>query len=108
MASLTLEEMETSIYCNATDRSTWHVYSDDPVWQRRLEAAGATLVQETHGGGRKYTLRSDQLTLRKGKRAVSDERKAQLAARLRAMRAASTVQGAENRQSAIAATDGAA
>lgn len=107
MANLTLEEMETSLYCNATDRGTWHVYSDDPVWQRRLEAAGATLVQETHGGGKKYTLRADQITFRKGKRVISDERKAQLAARLRAQSENTTVQGAENRQQAITQMDGA-
>jgi len=73
---------------SADDRGMWTVSSDDPVMQRRLEAIGATLLREGRNGITKfYTLRADQVLLRKGKRELSDDTKAQLADRLRAMRA---------------------
>lgn len=87
MTNPTLAEMETNLSMAADDRGTWYVYSDDPVMQRRLESIGATLVRpSTNGSGKHYTLRADQITFRKGKRVLSDERKAQLANRMRTMR----------------------
>lgn len=87
MSNLTLQEQETHLNLTADDRSTWSVYSDDAVMQRKLESIGAKLVRVSADGlGKHYTLRADQITFRKGKRELSPERKAQLAARMRAMR----------------------
>lgn len=84
--NLTLQEMETCLIMSADDRGTWHIYSDDAVMQRRLEAAGATLVRDaTNGEGKHYTLPANQVTFRKP-RVLSDEQREQLAARMRALR----------------------
>lgn len=69
------EEIETQFYQNAADRHSWECYTDDKVWMRRLDAIGAELVREHEGGGRSYKLRGDQVLIRKGKRAVSDEQR---------------------------------
>jgi hypothetical protein len=82
---LTLAEQETIIYSNATDRSAWEVCTSDPVWQRRLEALGAQCIRE-RGATKWYALADGQLLLRKGKRNVSEEQRAQSAARMRSMR----------------------
>lgn len=85
--ALTLAEMETHLNMSADDRSMWTVSSDDPVMQKRLEAVGATLLKESKNGVTKfYTLRADQVLIRKGKRELSDDTKQQLADRLRTMR----------------------
>lgn len=65
--SLTLDEQETHFNVVATNRSLVHVYSDDPVMQRKLEAVGAKVVRvsEDAGGGKHYELDSRQLLLRK-------------------------------------------
>lgn len=66
MPKLSLEEMETHFNIVAADRGTVHIYSDDPVLQRRIEAVGATLVREEPDRcGKHYTLPANQLTLRK-------------------------------------------
>lgn len=89
MANLTLAETETHLNMSADDRGTWHIYSDDAVMQRRIEAAGATLVRVASDGiGKHYTLRANQVTIRKARQPYSKERKAQLAEQLRAARAA--------------------
>lgn len=84
--SLTLQEMETHFNMSADNRATWHVYSDDPVMMRRLESVGATFVRGDSFGGKHYTLRADQILIRKGKRALSEDTRVQLAERLRALR----------------------
>lgn len=81
-----IDKMSTSRFV-ADDRNTWHVFSDDPVMQRRLEAKGAEVVSVA-GDGKHYKLRADQLLFRTGKRVLSETRKAQLAARMRALRSA--------------------
>lgn len=81
---MTNEERETHLSMTADDRSIWLVFSDDPYWMRRLDAI-AEFVRNV-GEGKEYRLRSDQLTLRKGKRQLSEAHKAQLAKRLAAMR----------------------
>ena len=108
MGSLTQEEMEFSIYGNAAERNVLHAFSDDPYWQRRFEAAGATLVR-TDGDSRFYTLRLDQVLIRAGKakRAMSDERKAQLADRMRALRRNTVNSHSANPKTAIVETGGA-
>jgi hypothetical protein len=86
---LTPEESETHLNMTADNRGVWHVYSDDAVMQRRLEAVDATLINITpDGNGKFYELRAHQVTFRKGKRVLSDERKAELSARMRSLRSA--------------------
>lgn len=87
MMDLSNAERETHLNLVAADRSTWHVYSDDPVMIRRLEAIGATLVKVEHGGGKHYTLPDSQVTLRRAQKPMSEARKAQLAKRLAEARA---------------------
>jgi hypothetical protein len=89
---LVQEESETHLNMTADDRGTWHVYSDDAVMQRRLEAADARLIKTAPDGiGKHYILRAEQVTFRKGKRVLSDERKAELSARMRSLRSATVV-----------------
>ncbi len=78
---LTNEERETHLNLVAADRSTWHVYSDDPVMQRRLENACAVCVKVEKSGGKHYTLPANHLSFRKP-RQLSDEQREALAARL--------------------------
>lgn len=90
---LTNAERETHLNLVADDRNTWYVYSDDPVMQRRLEGIGATVVEDD-GTGIHYTLRADQVFLRKGKRKappMTDERLRKLQeGRLSALRLSTT------------------
>lgn len=93
---LTLAEQETALTMSADDRNTWNVFSDDPVWQRRFEAVGATLVKSSPDGVSKwYTLPVNQISLRQPRKELSDERKAQLGDHMRAMRAAQEITRAE-------------
>lgn len=84
MSNLTLDEMETSIIINAADRSIIEVYSDDPVWQRRLEKLAGPGRPANTGPGRFWTLDASYLALRKP-RQLSDEQRALLAERARVM-----------------------
>ncbi len=87
--NLTQQEQETILSMSAFDRNFWHVYSDDPVMQRRLESIGAKIVRVASDGiGKHYELPANQVTLKKPPKPMSDERKAQLGQRLREMRAA--------------------
>lgn len=81
---MTNEERETHLSMTADDRSIWIVFSDDPVMMRRLDAI-AEFVRNV-GEGKEYRLRADQLTLRRGKRQLSEAQRAKLAKRLAAMR----------------------
>lgn len=74
MANQTADEMETMFNIVASDRNTVLVFSDDPVWMRRLDKLG-TFVRNT-GEGKEYTLRIDQLVVRSGKRQVSETQRA--------------------------------
>lgn len=82
MTRLTDTEQETNLNMTADDRDTWHVYSDDPVMIRKFESIGAVEVKTLYGGGKAYTLRTDQVLLRTGKKQMSERRKAQLATQL--------------------------
>lgn len=76
---LTTAERETHLNLVADDRNIWHCYSDDPIMQRRLESIGATITKrEKDGVGIHYTLRADQVFLRKGKRKSAPMTEAQL------------------------------
>jgi hypothetical protein len=87
MSDRTQEETETSLYQNAADRSTWELCTEDAVWQRRLEAMGIAPTR-TRGDARWYTLRADQVVIRKGKRATSPEQAAAFRARMASARGA--------------------
>lgn len=67
MSDSTNAERETCFNMVAEDRNVIHAFSDDPVMQRRIERVGGELVRE-EGPSKWYTLRADQLLLRKGKR----------------------------------------
>lgn len=83
--NLSNEERETHLNMVADDRSIWHISSDDPVMQRKLEKVGATLVSEGFGGTTKfYTLPANQVTIRRAV-VMSEERKAELSKRMRAL-----------------------
>ena len=84
MANQTLDEQETHFSIIASDRKVIHVFSDDVVWMARLDKI-ATFVRNT-GGGKEYTLRADQLLVRKGKRQMSDAQKAAAGERMRRIR----------------------
>lgn len=66
MARTELVEREISITQNALDRrdGVWHVWSNDPYWNRRLERVGA-VVERVAGDGKEYTLLQRQLLIRK-------------------------------------------
>ncbi len=80
--SLTLEEQETIFITCAAERGKWEAFTTDPVWMRRLEKMGAVLVEE-HSLSRRYTLRAEQILIRKGKRAVSERQRAVAAERMK-------------------------
>jgi hypothetical protein len=83
-----LDEQETNFTIEATDRNTLHIFSNDAVWQKRIEALGVTHYRED-GYGRWYKLDlKDNFNIgihRKMK--LTDDRRAELAERMRAMRA---------------------
>ncbi len=78
---LTNAEREVHISMTADDRSTWAIGTDDPVWQRRFEAIGATLTKR-RGEWREYTLPANQISLR-NKRELTAEQREALAERAR-------------------------
>ena len=80
-AALTLAERETRISMMADDRSTWSIGSDDPVWQARFEAIGATLVSQ-RGEWKEYTLPANQISLRNPSK-LTDEQRQERAERAR-------------------------
>ena len=94
MAELTNAERETHISMTAENRSAWAIGTDDPVWQRRFEAIGATPTK-VRGEWREYTLPVGQISLRNAPKPMSEERKAKLAMQLSAMRAAPVATDAE-------------
>jgi hypothetical protein len=77
-----LEEMETIFTIDATDRSIARVYSNDPVFIRKIERAGAEVVEKTIDGGMFFNLPISQLTIRKPPRRLSTEEKTSAVARL--------------------------
>lgn len=75
---LTREERETIIYLNAADRDNIHVFSDDPVLQKRLDEIADEEDIETMSNGfsKKYRLEKGQVSFRKK---MSPERKEKMA-----------------------------
>jgi hypothetical protein len=84
VAELANDERETMLNMTADNRGVWLCFSDDPVMMRKLEEVGEFV--RVIGQGKEYRLRADQLSFRKGKKQLSPERKAQLAAHLRSLR----------------------
>jgi hypothetical protein len=84
MNNLTTEEKETVISIDAFDRSICHIYSSDPVYQRKLEKIGATVISE-NDWGKKYTLPANQLTLRKARKPMAEEQKEAQSKRMKKM-----------------------
>ena len=94
MVDLTNAERETCISMTADNRDTWHIFSDDPVMQRRFESIGATLTKE-RGGSKWYTLPANQISLRNPPKPMSEERRAELAMQLRSRAAAPVITDAK-------------
>lgn len=74
---LTIHERETHLNMPADDRSTWIVYTDDPVMIRRLNKIAT--AESASGEGFYYRLHKSQVTLRK-KRVLTDAHRAKLRA----------------------------
>lgn len=78
ISDMTLEERETHISQTAAAREEgkgWDVYTDDPVWIRKLEAIGLKSYHQTAGGGKFFTLPENQITLRKARVVSAEEKK---------------------------------
>ena len=83
MIELTNEERETTLSMVADDRGQWAVFSDDPVMIARLRRCGALEIQGRKGAvGINFTLKAEQVLIRRGKRHMTDETRAASAARL--------------------------
>lgn len=86
---VSLEEMETHLNMTADDRGLWHGFSNDPVWQRRWEDAGAIIVKISPDGKSKwYTMTSRQVKFR---REMTEEKRRQQAERFRQYRQSTKV-----------------
>lgn len=86
--SQALDEQETIFTIDATDRKTVTIFSNDSVWQGRVEKLGIEPFR-VNGYGRWYkiSLKEFSFGVRK-KRQVSDEQRAAGAERLAAWRGA--------------------
>lgn len=85
-----LDERETLFTIDATDRKTVTVFSNDSVWQGRIEKLGIEPFR-INGYGKWYKVGLGEFSfgIRK-KRQVSDEQRAVLAERFAALRGAVT------------------
>lgn len=80
---ITQDEMETTFMIEATDRSVVNVFSNDAVWQRRLEALGI-VPYRIDGYGKFYRVSLDDYNFGfTRKRQLSDAQRAAMAQRLR-------------------------
>jgi len=79
MATLTNEERETHLNQTADDRSTWELFSDDPVMIARIDKLG--IVGIPVGEGKCYTLDKSQVSIRKKRTPMSDEQREAAASR---------------------------
>lgn len=83
----TKEEQETHFLLNANNRETIHIFCDDPVWQRKLERAGAKVKRINSSGGKEYEILYKQLSIRKiSQRTMTEEQKLAAKERMRKMR----------------------
>ncbi len=85
--NLTTSERETILTQTADDRSTWHLFTDDPTMARRLDKLGAARLPSRPGTA-EFELSADQVLIRRGKRSTSAANAAAAGQRLAAARAA--------------------
>lgn len=81
-----LDEQETTFTIEATDRSVVYVYSNDLVFQRKLERVGCQLYRVCDDGGKFYKLPSNQLRVTMPPRQLTDEEKQVARERFAALR----------------------
>ena len=90
------DERETVYSQVASQRDTWHAFTDDPVSDRLLRKRGAVVVDETlsadgkHITARTYQLDGNQISVRSKSKPLTDAQKkakAAQAAHLRALNA---------------------
>ena len=88
--NLALDEMESNFTVEATDRNTLQIFSNDAVWQRRLEALGV-VAYRVDGYGKFYKVSLEDYTFGiYRKRQLSDEQRQAAAQRLKLSRLDST------------------
>lgn len=92
MSDLSNEERETHLNQSAADRKTWEMATDDPVWIARMERLGIA-PDRTRGATHFYTLKDEQVVVRKGKRHMSEAQRAASVERMREMRRKQSEQG---------------
>ncbi len=85
MVELSNAERETHISQCADNRAMWEIYTDDPVWQARLQKLGIEPFK-TIGEGMWCTVPAAQVAIRKAKRKLTEAESARLAERLSASR----------------------
>lgn len=80
---MSIDEMETNFTIEATDRSVVNIFSNDKVWQRRIEALGI-VPYLIDGYGRFYRVSLGQYNFGlKRKRVLTDEQRQAMAERMR-------------------------
>jgi len=83
------EEQETHFSQTAEERiaGIWHVYTDDPIWLRKLDRMDAEDVEVESHGGKHYVFKKlyGSVSFR-AKRKVSDKTRANLAEHLAEVR----------------------
>jgi hypothetical protein len=85
-----LDEQETTFTVEATDRKTVRIFSNDVVWQRRIEELGIVADRED-AYGKFYTVSLEEYSFGvRRKRQMSDEQREAAAERLAASRSLST------------------
>lgn len=86
MTNLALDEQETTFTIEGTDRHTLHVFSNDSVWQARVEKLGIeSTKQNGYGKWYKVDLREFSFGIRR-KRQLTDEQRAAMRERLASYR----------------------
>lgn len=86
MANQALDEQETNFTIEATDRNALAVFSNDVVWQRRIESLGIN-PHRSDSYGKFYNVDLSQFSFGiRRKRQMSEERRAALGAQLAAYR----------------------
>ena len=86
MTGLTLDEQESNFTVEATDRSVVSVFSNDVVWQNRIEKLGIE-PHRSDGYGKFYKVDLSQYSFGiRRKRQMSDEQRSAIAERFAALR----------------------
>lgn len=90
MKDLALDEQETNFTVEATDRNVINIFSNDSVWIKRLEALNISPYR-VDGCGRFYKVSLDDFNFGiYRRRQLSDDVRAAMAERLKAVRLDST------------------